>query len=161
MQYIEIDVKQHDTPISYQGKYHYRTGSTKQELKGNALNEFLLKKTGKTWGDVIESKATIDDIDLKAVEKFKKDASKSNRLPAIENENDLVTIFNNLQLTENNQIKRAAVLLFGKEPHRFFIGAFAKIGKFGKSDHDLQSQEVIEGNAYGLADQILEILEKT
>lgn len=45
--YIEIDVKPYDVPISYQGKYHYRSGSTKQELKGNALNEFLLKKAGK------------------------------------------------------------------------------------------------------------------
>lgn len=46
--YIEIDVKPYDVPISYQGKYHYRSGSTKQELKGNALNDFLLKKAGKT-----------------------------------------------------------------------------------------------------------------
>lgn len=28
-QYIEIDVKPHDIPISYRGKYHYRSGSTK------------------------------------------------------------------------------------------------------------------------------------
>ncbi len=47
--YIEIDVKPYDVPISYQGKYPYRSGSTKQELKGNSLNEFLLKKAGKTY----------------------------------------------------------------------------------------------------------------
>jgi ATP-dependent DNA helicase RecG len=52
--YIEKDVKPYDVPISYQGKYYYRSGSTKQELRGNALNEFLLKKAGKTWDDVIE-----------------------------------------------------------------------------------------------------------
>lgn len=45
--YIEIDVKPYDVPISYQGKYHYRSGSTKQELKGNALTEFLLKRQAK------------------------------------------------------------------------------------------------------------------
>ena len=47
MQYIEIVVKPHEVPISYKGKYHYRSGSTKQELKGASLNEFLLKKSAR------------------------------------------------------------------------------------------------------------------
>jgi len=157
---IEIDVKPYEVPISYQGKYHYRSGSTKQELKGNALNEFLIKKTGKTWDDVIESKATFSDLDISTIDKFKKDAIKSKRLPAIESENDYTQILQNLQLIENGELKRAAIVLFGKEPRKFFINAYAKIGKFGNSDHDLQSQEIIESNAYNLADQIIEVLDK-
>ena len=46
--FIEIDVQPYDVPISYHGKYHFRSGSTKQELQETALNEFLLHKTGKT-----------------------------------------------------------------------------------------------------------------
>lgn len=42
--YIEIVVPVSRVPISYHGAYHYRSGSTKQELKGMALHEFLLKK---------------------------------------------------------------------------------------------------------------------
>ncbi|MCK5347096.1 MAG: ATP-binding protein [Candidatus Heimdallarchaeota archaeon] len=57
-QIIEISTIPYDVPISYQGKYHYRSGSTKQELKGNALNEFLIKKAGKTWDDIVESRAS-------------------------------------------------------------------------------------------------------
>jgi hypothetical protein len=37
----------------------------KQELTGASLNEILLKKSGKTWDDVIESRANFDDIDEK------------------------------------------------------------------------------------------------
>ncbi len=156
--YIEIVVSPYDTPISYQGKYHYRTGSTKQELKGNDLNEFLLKKSGKTWGDIIEPNAKYSDIDKNAVEYFKKEAVRTGRLPAIEHEKDIEQIFQNLRLAENDKLKRSAVLLFGKEPCKFFITAYAKIGRFGNSDHDLQSQEVIEGNAFQLANKIVEIL---
>ncbi|MCD4697044.1 MAG: ATP-binding protein, partial [Bacteroidales bacterium] len=47
-QYIEIVVYPYDVPISYHGKYYFRSGSTKQELQGAALNEFLLRKAGKT-----------------------------------------------------------------------------------------------------------------
>lgn len=40
-EFIEIEVKSHDAPISYQGKYHYRSGSTKQESKGALYAPFF------------------------------------------------------------------------------------------------------------------------
>lgn len=46
--YLEIIVPRYDVPISVRGKYYVRTGSTLQELKGPTLNEFILKRTGKT-----------------------------------------------------------------------------------------------------------------
>ena len=41
---IEIHVDSYLSPISYKGEYHYRSGSTKQELKGAALDRFILRK---------------------------------------------------------------------------------------------------------------------
>ncbi len=158
-EYIEIDVKPYDVPISYHGKYHYRSGSTKQELKGSSLNEFLLKKAGKTWDDVVEPRAKLEDIDHSAIEAFKKGAIASKRLPFIEEE-DVNQILDNLMLLEDGKLKRSAVLLFGKNPCRFFINAFVKIGRFGETDDDLRFQEVIEGNAYQLADKTLEMLDR-
>jgi ATP-dependent DNA helicase RecG len=40
-EYIEIVVEAQPNPVNYKGEYHYRSGSTKQELKGAALNKFL------------------------------------------------------------------------------------------------------------------------
>lgn len=158
--FIEIDVKPYDVLISYQGKYYYRSGSTKQELKGNALNNFLLKKAGKTWDDVVEPRANLKDIDLSAIEAFKKGATSSKRLPFIAEEKNIEQILNNLLLLEDGNLKRSAVLLFGKNPCRFFINAFVKIGRFGQTDDDLRFQEVIEGNAFQLADKVLEVLDR-
>jgi len=45
--YLEIRVEAYPYPISYKGEYHYRSGSTKQELKGNSLSQFLLRKQGR------------------------------------------------------------------------------------------------------------------
>ena len=42
--YLEIIVEPYPYPVNYKGQYFYRTGSTKQELKGNALNKFILQK---------------------------------------------------------------------------------------------------------------------
>lgn len=157
---IEIDVKPYDIGISFQGKYHYRSGSTKQELKGKALNDFLLKKSGRTWDDFIETRATLDDIDERAIEAFVKAAVSSKRMTYIENETNLEVILDNLLLRENGDLKRSAIILFGKNPCKFYINAFVKIGRFGKTDDDLLFQEVVEGNAFQIADKTLEILDK-
>jgi len=49
-QYIEIDVPVSTVLISYHGIYYYRSGSTKQELKGVALHNWLLKKKWQELG---------------------------------------------------------------------------------------------------------------
>lgn len=49
---LEIAVEPYPYPVSYKGEYHYRSGSTKQELKGAALDRFLLRKLGRTWDGV-------------------------------------------------------------------------------------------------------------
>lgn len=50
--YLEIEVDPYPYPVSYKGEYHVRSGSTKQELKGAALDKFLLRKQGKHWDGV-------------------------------------------------------------------------------------------------------------
>ena len=156
--FIEIITKPYSNGISYNGKYYYRTGSTTQELKGNDLTEFLLKKTGKTWDDVIEPNATFDDIYEEGIEEFVKLAIASKRISEGAVGADKKTIFENLLLSENGNLKRAALILFGHKPLKFFASCFVKIGKFGKSDSDLQFQDVIEGNLFSLLDGTLEIL---
>lgn len=41
--YLEIKVDPSSFPISYHGEYHYRSGSTKQQLTGIALSEFIIQ----------------------------------------------------------------------------------------------------------------------
>lgn len=43
-EYIEIVVSPSNMPIAYKGTYHYRSGSTKQELKGLALQQFIMER---------------------------------------------------------------------------------------------------------------------
>lgn len=40
--YIEIIVEPYLYPVNYKGQYHYRSRTTRQELKGAALDKFLL-----------------------------------------------------------------------------------------------------------------------
>jgi ATP-dependent DNA helicase RecG len=151
--YLQIVIPPYTVPISLKGVYYTRSGSTKQELKGNALMEFLLRKTGKTWDDVIEPAATLDDISTDAVGAFVKAAEKCNRLNDLR-ELSLQELLEKLRLSENGGIKRAAIVLFGKDPGRFSPNMVVKLGRFGSSDEDLKFQETEEGNIIYLLGEV-------
>ena len=54
---VEIRVESYPSPISYKGEYHYRSGSTKQELKGAALGEAGAKRIlGEKVGERVSKK---------------------------------------------------------------------------------------------------------
>jgi len=156
-QYVEIVVPPYEVPISYHGSYYFRSGSTKQELKGAALNEFLLKRSGKTWDAVVEKKAGFDDIDEKSIKRFLKDASKANRIN-VEEDISIPDLLAKLRLSEGDSIYRAALILFGKDPSRFYTNLPIKVGKFGDSSADLKFHEVLEGNLIHLKDRVPEML---
>jgi len=152
--FIEIVIHPYSVPISLRGRYYFRSGSTKQELTGASLNEFLLKKSGKTWDDVLEPRASFDDIDEKTVNTYLKASENAGRLP--ENEGlALSELLEKLRLTENGQMKRAALVLFGKDPGKFYPNTFVKIGRFGKDDTDIKFQETEEGNLIRLLQAVL------
>ena len=157
--FIEIVVLPYSVPISLRGRYYYRSGSVKQELTGASLNEFLLKHTGKTWDDVIEPRASFDDIDERTIKIFLQKAEETGRLPDI---NGLSTpeLLEKLRLAENGQLKRAAVVLFAKDPGKFYPNTFVKIGKFEDDDFTIRFQELEEGNVIQLLDKILRTLDR-
>ncbi|MFO7864970.1 MAG: ATP-binding protein [Salinivirgaceae bacterium] len=157
--YIEINITPSGVPISYKGVYHYRSGSTKQELKGSALQQFILKRIGRTWDDLPCENATFSDIDPDALSYFFKKAANSNRLTTDIEKSDLKTAFENLNLlTNGNKLKNAALLLFGKKPSKFFPSVSFKIGRFITGDDDLRYQDIVEGNILQMADKVMDIL---
>jgi ATP-dependent DNA helicase RecG len=64
-------------------------------------------------------------------------------------------LYKKLRLTENGQLKRAALILFAKEPAKFYPNTFVKIGRFGKDDADLKFQETEEANLILLLQAVL------
>jgi len=155
--FLEIIVPRFDVPISVRGKYYVRTGSTLQEIKGPALNEFILKRTGKTWDDIPEQRASVNDINETTVKQFLKDARIAKRINVEDNIN-IPDLLEKLRLLEDGHLKRAAIVLFGKDPGNFYLNIAVKIGKFSESDADLIFHEVVEGNLIQVKEQIGEIL---
>ncbi|GHU67079.1 ATP-dependent DNA helicase [Bacteroidia bacterium] len=156
--YIEIVVQSYSVPISLRGRYYYRSGSVKQELTGVALSEFLLKKAGQTWDNMPEERATIADIDENTIKKYLRKAETGGRLPDVDG---LTTeeLLEKLRLAENGKLKRAAIVLFGKDPGKFYPNTFVKIGKFDDDDFTIRFQEVEEGNVIEVLEKVLRTLD--
>lgn len=159
--YIEIDVPANTVPISYHGIYHYRSGSTKQELKGATLHKFLLEKIGISWEQQIVTGATLDDINEDTVKRFLQKAISNKRISEHAASSDVLTLLKNLDLiNDKGEFLLAAVLLFGKRPKKYAPSAYFKIGRFGKSPGDLLFQDIAEGNILDMADTVMEILNR-
>lgn len=157
--YIEIDVPVSTVPISFHGIYHYRSGSTKQELKGIALQNWLLKKMGKHWEDIPVPSATLDDLDESTIQRFLKKAIEKERIPADAANNNITILLEKLNLiTKDGQLTNAAILLFGKRPYSISATTSFKIGRFGKELHELRFQDIIETNLFTMATQVMEKL---
>ena len=156
--YIEIRVNPYTVPVSLRGRYYYRSGSSKMEMTGTTLNDFLLKKAGKTWDDVLEEGAKLSDIAHESLQLFCKDAIKSGRMSDDVLELSDSELLDKLRLLNGNKIKRAGIILFGKDPNYFYPNIKVKIGRFGNDDADLRFQEVIEGNIIELLQEVPQIL---
>jgi ATP-dependent DNA helicase RecG len=155
--FIEILVEQHPYPVNYKGQYHYRSGSTKQELKGAALDKFLLQKKGKRWDGVPVPNVSTNDLKQETFDFFRKRAFRSQRIDEESLSDSNEHLIENLQLKEGIFLKRASILLFHPNPEKYNTGAYIKIGFF-ESDSDLRFQDEIHGNLFEQIEKTTELL---
>ncbi len=156
-EYLEIVVEEYPYPVSHKGEYHIRSGSTKQELKGAALDKFLLQKQGKKWDGVPVPNITAKDLSNTAFDYFRKRAISSNRMSdEISNENNDL-LLEKLYLLDGTYLKRAAILLFHNDPEKYITGAFIKIGFF-RTDYELIYQDEVHGNLFEQIEKTMSIL---
>ncbi|MDR1881097.1 MAG: putative DNA binding domain-containing protein [Tannerellaceae bacterium] len=155
--FIEIVVEPQPNPVNYKGEYHYRSGSTKQELKGAALDKFLLQKYGKKWDSVTIPNVSVADLKQDTFDFFKEKGIESKRLSEDCRKDTPEQLLTNLKLIDNGHLKRATLLLFHPDPEKFVTGAFIKIGFF-RTDSDLLFQDDIHGNLFEQVERTMELL---
>ena len=146
LDYLAISVAPYpSSPVNYKGEYHYRTGSTKQVLKGVALNKFLSERMGIRWDAQPVPGVAVSDLDPLAFRLFRALATRAKRVKVEDLEQSDENLLDALHLYDKDQLKRAAVLLFYPKPERFVTGAYVKIGFFGDSATDLKFHDEVNG----------------
>lgn len=157
LDYLEIKVEPSSFPVSYHGEYHFRSGSTKQQLTGIALSEFIMRKTGIRWEDVTVDNISVDDLDDESFKIFRREALRSKRMTKDELNIPNEELLSKLHLISDGKLKRSAVLLFSDDPSVIQNGSHVQIGKFGEGA-DLQYQDLLEGSLITTADKVIDLI---
>ena len=154
---IEIKVEASQFPVNYKGEYHYRSGSTKHQLKGNALNSFLMKKMGITWESAAVENILPDQLPDTSFDIFKEQALRHKRLSEDDMNLSKKELLEKLQLiTADGKLTKAAYLLFAKDPNKIAFNSFIKIGYFDGSD--ILYQDEVKGSLFEQAEKCVDLI---
>lgn len=157
LEYIEIIVSPSSYPVSYKGEYHFRSGSTKQVLRGTALTEFISSKTGIRWEDSVIEGVAVEDLDKESFDIFRREAVRSKRMTKDDLNMSNAELLDSLDLLKDGKLTRAAVPLFHRTPQKWMFGTYTRIGKFGKGS-DLQYQDEVIGSLFMQAERVIELI---
>lgn len=156
-EYIEIDVPPYPIGISCKGVYYFRSGSTKQVLSGPALEAFLLHKRGATWDNLPLPSFSLRDVYDENIEHFKEWSLRKGRIDKSILEEPKDALIEKLHLVNGSYLTNAAMLLFGRDPEKWQLGAYIKIGYF-ETDSDLKYQDEVHGSVLEQVDKAIELV---
>lgn len=109
--------------------------------------------------DATLNSATMDDMDEEKLKSFVRLAQSKRGFPIAETE-PIIKILTHLNLYQKERLTNAALLLFGKEPQRFFINSEVRCASFERNivEKPIPSYKVFKGSLFELVDQALEFV---
>lgn len=112
---------------------------------------------GITWDSVPIQGITVQDLRNDSFDIFRERAILSKRMDRKDVDATNEQLLDSLNLLENGQLKRAAILLFHHNPEKWIPGAYVKIGYF-ESDSELRYQDEIHGSLISQADRVVDLI---
>ncbi|MCD6381955.1 MAG: putative DNA binding domain-containing protein, partial [Candidatus Aenigmarchaeota archaeon] len=131
---IEVKIPEGtNKPYFLNGIAYKRVGTENRPIPPDELKKIILEQKQTRWDEEICEKATIKDIDEKAVRDFLEKAKRERNYetqPGLKLEN----ILEKLGLMIDNKLTNAAILFFGKNPQKFLPQAEVRCARFKGND---------------------------
>ena len=154
--YLEIIVAPQPVPISCDGTLYYRSGSTNQTLTGVSLESFLFGKRGLHWDESPYHGIKLSEFDQDILNRFINRAIKKGRLREDVQGMTANELLEKLRLIRTGFFTYSSLLLFTKDPEKWFAGAFIKIGFFEGSE--VIYHDEIHGSILEQADSAIDLI---
>ena len=127
---IEVKIKEGDNkPYYLDGIAYKRVGTENVVVPPEELERIILEKRKRYWDSEICEEVRLEDIDVEKVRWFVKKA-KTERNLKIDEKLPVSELLERLELAKNGELTNAAVLLFAKNPQKFFLQAETRCARF-------------------------------
>lgn len=151
---IIAEIKDEDSGYKY---YRFRSIQELKNAVHESLIEFLREKgiVGKSIFDQAVCEGALwKDIDTDKVKWFLRTAKEKRNFPLPEN-NPVKEVFIHLNLLNGNKLTNAAILLFGKNPHKFHLQAETKCLQLSGTEVEkpFPSYHIYNGNLFDQVDR--------
>ncbi len=145
---VIIEVKESlEKPVFYRGSAYKRVGKSTHKLKSSEIRN-LAKNSGRKfqWDEQICEEASLDDIDEEKVRQFLQTARNKRDLD-IDPDISMEEALERLNILKDGNPTNAGILLFGKNPQRFFRQTETRCAKFKgtKAQKPFLDMKVLEG----------------
>ena len=144
---IEVKVKEgSNKPYYLDGIAYKRVGTENVVIAPEELERIIIEKRKKYWNSEICEEASLNDIDEEKVRRFLRKA-KYERNFDVEPEIPIKEALEKLELMKNGKLTNAAILLFGKNPQKFFLQAETRCARFkGTKPIEFTDMKVFQGS---------------
>lgn len=112
-------------------------------MSPDEIKHRLIASSGTSWDAQVVGNATYDDLDTKAISKYISLVKATGRRPLGKEKTS--EVLEKLELVQKGRPTRAAILLLGKKPGKFFLSALVQVGRF-KSPTRIIDTKRLEGN---------------
>jgi ATP-dependent DNA helicase RecG len=142
--------------ISYKGQYWERVGATDRRMSQARLRERLIRT--KTW-DALPTQCPVDEIDDGAISRFINEAVGKERLPRESLSENYETLLEKLNLLVDGKLTNGALLLFGKNPQKYYVNLTIRLGRF-KTATEIIDDQWADGNVFHQLERALTVLQQ-
>ncbi len=146
-------------PVAFKDRYYKRVVNSNHRMTLTETSSMHLQSTGQSMDAIIVPGKTILDIDLEAVREYMRLATGQGRRSFAEDE-DPWRVLKKLELIKSEEeITRAAILLFGKTPQSPLTQAVVHAGRFREKVH-IMDNRMIDGSIIEQVEETVGFIKK-
>ena len=151
---LEVKILQgNNKPYFLNGIAYKRVGSEKRIMPPDELKQIIIEQKQTKWDEEVCEGAILQDIDEYKVRWFLRKA-KAERNFDVDPETPIKETLERLNFIKKGKLTNASIMLFGKNPQKFFLQARIRCARFkGITAVDFIDMKLIDGNIIDQVDK--------
>ncbi len=157
---IVMKIKEQDEkPVFFRGKAYKRVGKSNHKLSASEIRK-LAKESSKSYWDEEVCEDGLEDVDEEKLKWFLRKAKEARNFD-VEPETPVKEALERLKLMKNGKLTNASILLFGKEPQKFFMQSEVRCARFkGIEPIEFIDMKVFGGSVIEQRDDVVEFVKE-